>query len=395
MSVPYWRHARSPREISCDVAVIGGGITGVAAALALEQRGINAILIERHEIASGASGRNAGYLMRGAADNYAAAVRTMGRDAARHLWRWTEDNLAMLRAAGIKSLASYQRVPSCLLAFDETEAAELRTSRTLMDDDGFHTGWSEYGTDAPWRNAKPRCALINPNDAACNPHELLAFLAAKLRAAPLIHQEISGIDIEAGRVTLRAADLRVSCTKCLICTNAYAPLLLPDLARLVVPRRGQMLAIRTRRPEFDYAYYANHGSEYFRQVTPNAAVVGGWRTHFAKEETGFEDHTTPEVQSGLESFAASLLGESPEVISRWAGTMGFTPDGLPLVGPIDELGRVLSEPGPLWFCGGYTGHGMSMAYRTAHAAVEAMLGSARDAEAGEMPFPLARALGGA
>ncbi|MEO1279335.1 MAG: hypothetical protein AAFV77_10305, partial [Planctomycetota bacterium] len=48
------------------------------------------------------------------------------------------------------------------------------------------------------------------------------------------------------------------------------------------------------------------------------------------------------------------------------GTMGFSPDGMPLVGPI-------SEDGSVWFCGGFTGHGMSLAYRTSAGAVTALL----------------------
>jgi glycine/D-amino acid oxidase-like deaminating enzyme len=54
------------------------------------------------------------------------------------------------------------------------------------------------------------------------------------------------------------------------------------------------------------------------------------------------------------------------ITARWAGTMGFSPDGLPLIGPAGGA----SSP---WFCGGFTGHGMSMGYQAAHEAVDAML----------------------
>jgi len=54
------------------------------------------------------------------------------------------------------------------------------------------------------------------------------------------------------------------------------------------------------------------------------------------------------------------------ITARWAGTMGFSPDGLPLIGPVGGA----SSP---WFCGGFTGHGMSMGYQAAHEAVDAML----------------------
>ena len=56
------------------------------------------------------------------------------------------------------------------------------------------------------------------------------------------------------------------------------------------------------------------------------------------------------------------------VLSRWAGTMGFSPSGLPIIARAKEM------PGEVWFCGGLTGHGMSLGVRTAQAAVRAMLG---------------------
>ena len=53
---------------------------------------------------------------------------------------------------------------------------------------------------------------------------------------------------------------------------------------------------------------------------------------------------------------------------------GFSPDGLPLIGPVLPGGAPASDPASgIWFCGGFTGHGMSLARRAAREAVEAML----------------------
>jgi glycine/D-amino acid oxidase-like deaminating enzyme len=57
--------------------------------------------------------------------------------------------------------------------------------------------------------------------------------------------------------------------------------------------------------------------------------------------------------------------------------MAFTPDGLPLIGPLDPDRRV-------WFCGGFNGHGMSLARRCARACAVEMLDGERS------PFPLSR-----
>lgn len=383
MTVPHWRVVHDPRTIRCDTAVLGGGISGVAAALALERRGVDVVIVERGEIASGASGRNAGFLMRGAADNYAAAVRQWGRQTARMVWRWSEENLAMLRAEGIELLPSVRRMPSCLLAFEREEADELRTAYEMLREDHFDAGWQESGTDAAWRGGA-LAGLVNPGDAACNPCELVAYLAGRLRRPPLTNHEVARVERDGPGVLLHTAEAVIQARRCLVCLNAYAPLLFPALGPVLRPNRGQMMAVRTASRAFDMSYYANHGSEYFRQTLPGIAVFGGWRKHFAQAEIGWEDRTTPEVQQGLEEFASRLLGGKVEVASRWAGTMAFTPDGLPIIGPIDAEGRPADVTSPLWFCGGYTGHGMSMGFKCAHAAVDAMLNRA------DPPFPLTR-----
>ena len=56
-----------------DVAIVGGGVTGVSAALTLTQRGASVRLHEARAIASGASGRNGGFALRGGAMAYDSA----------------------------------------------------------------------------------------------------------------------------------------------------------------------------------------------------------------------------------------------------------------------------------------------------------------------------------
>jgi glycine/D-amino acid oxidase-like deaminating enzyme len=77
-----------------------------------------------------------------------------------------------------------------------------------------------------------------------------------------------------------------------------------------------------------------------------------------------------------------LLDRPIRVVARWAGTMGFSPDGMPLVGPVGASDSV-------WFCGGFTGHGMSLAYRTGAGAVAAMLDGS-DADPLAATFALGR-----
>lgn len=380
MTVSHWRRSASPHRIGCDAVVIGAGIAGVSAALALERRGLDVHIVERHTLASGASSRNAGFLMRGCADHYADACRLYGRERAAWLWRFTEDNLRALRAEGAEALPSFRNVPSCLLALDAAQEAELKTAHAMLLEDGFRAGWQTDGRDSAWASGRIRAGLINPDDASVNSWDLMNLLAGKLARPIHENQEVFGIDDAGSRVVVRTADLELTTPRVLACTNAYAPLLFDRLSRLITPRRGQMIALRfpaERRVALAFSYYFNHGSEYFRQTPDGTIVFGGCRTYHADREVGYEDRTTSWVQDDIARWASRMLGDGYTVTARWAGTMGFSPDGLPLVGPVpgpEGLG------GRVWFCGGFTGHGMSMGFKTAELAVRAML------EGGDHPF---------
>ena len=387
----YWQLSPSPPTAGADAIVVGAGIAGVSAALALERRGLDVVVLERQTIASGASSRAAGFLMRGAAENYALAVDHYGREVARTLWRWTEENLDGLRREGVESLPSYRRIPSCLLALEPLELAELKRSVGLLREDGFKVEWVERGEDAVWKRAAgarggfpPLGGLLNPADGSANPFELVRFLAGKLKRPVFEGEEVHAIEGgSGGQVAVRTFDRTFTAPRVLLCTNAYLSLLLPAYGGLIQPRRGQMLALRAPGVRLDCSYYANHGYEYFRQTPDGTVVVGGRRRQFAEREVGYEDRPTGEVQSALESFARDAMGLGPgplEIVARWAGIMGFSPDGLPLIGPL----RGDWPEGSVWLCSACTGHGMSLSYRSAQAAVDALL------DGGATPFALSR-----
>ncbi|TMF77262.1 MAG: FAD-binding oxidoreductase [Chloroflexi bacterium] len=96
VSTPFWAPppekypGRLPEK--ADVLVIGGGIAGVSLLWHLSARRIDAVLVERHHLAWGASGRNAGFLLAGVASSYAEAVQAYGRSRAREIWEVTNEN---------------------------------------------------------------------------------------------------------------------------------------------------------------------------------------------------------------------------------------------------------------------------------------------------------------
>lgn len=371
MSVSHWRRMKQPLEAPrCDTVVIGAGITGLSAAYELANRGQRVHILERHSLGWGASSRNAGYLMRGLAENYAHVTDHFGRETARLVWQWSQDNLALLRTRyGIESLGSYQARPSAIVAMSPGEAEELRRSAEMMTADGFECDTQTMGSDTLWWNLTPELALLNPHDAAINPWEMVRRMYDKLmqKHGDLItlteHAEVTEI-VEGAVYT---AEAMYPCEAVLVCTNAWARELLPRLGSLVSPNRGQMMALDAPGVTLNASYYLNRGSEYIRQTLDGTIILGGKRTFREADERTSSDAVTIEIQAELEHYAHTVLKTDFTVKSRWAGTMGFSPNGLPIIAKADEL------PGNVWFCGGLTGHGMSLGARTAQAAVMAML----------------------
>jgi glycine/D-amino acid oxidase-like deaminating enzyme len=370
MTVSHWQRSASRDTIRADLAIVGAGIAGLSAGLHAQRRGLRVAILERGPMPGvGASTRNAGFLMRGAADNYAFGVGLYGRQRTRALWRWSEENLEGLRSQGLESLPSYRRIPSCLLALEDVEAAELRESATLMAEDGFEVRLIEQGDDTLWTHGGVRIGLENPNDGSVNPRELIEHFASMLGDALHTGCEVFSIEEDGEGVVIHARGMDVRAGRVLLCANADAPLLFPELANVVAPNRGQMLALDAPDVRLDCSYYLNRGAEYLRRADERTIVVGGWRAHFEKDERTREDVTSDDIQSGLQTFAERVLGGRWPVVARWAGVMGFSPSGLPAITPLPGI-----DPSRGLFCGGFTGHGMSLAYRTTEDAIAVLLG---------------------
>jgi glycine/D-amino acid oxidase-like deaminating enzyme len=315
-----------------EVLVIGGGITGVSLLRRLAERGLRAALVERAELAFGASGRNAGFLLEGTAANYAEAVDLHGRAKAAELWAYTAENHRRL-AEALGGGAHYRRSGSLTLAASVEEESQLERSATLMGEDGWPVEFRAR-------------SILNPRDGELYPVEAVAALAADCPPGSIFEET----------AVTRLEEPPIAAEEVILATNAFTGQLLAGIP--IAPVRAQMLATApfagraARQPT-----YSDHGYRYWRQLPSGEVLVGGWRNVALSEEVGYELGTTETVQHHLDRHLAQIGVDAP-VTHRWAGTMGFTPDGLPLVGRI--------RPG-LSICAGYTGHGMAFAFLCARA----------------------------
>ena len=355
MTAPFWmppaeRYPGSLPE-KTDVLVIGGGIAGVSLLWHLARRRIDAVLVERHHLAWGASGRNAGFLLAGVASSYAEAVRTYGREKAREVWAITNENHDRMLEAARGQDVGHRRLGSAILPASDEERALLVESEQLLRDDGFEARWD--GT-----------RLLNPRDGEVDPSAIVAALARQARAGAI--REGVGVTTLAPRrrdVLVTAGEDACEAGAVILATNAYTPQLVPSVK--IQPTRAQMLAtppVATR--VADVPIYSNYGYRYWRQLPSGEVLIGGWRDTSLESEKTYDDEPTREIQEKLDGGLASL-GVTAEVTHRWAGTMGFTGSGLPLAGPIDGMPNV-------FICAGFSGHGMGFAFMTAKQVAESI-----------------------
>jgi len=355
VGVPFWQPpgTRYPGELpaSADVLIVGGGITGVSLLHHLGKRGIDAVLVERFHLAAGASGRNAGFLLAGVASSYAEAVRTYGRARARELWLMTAENHDAMLAALPAPAAGYRRAGSHVLASGPEEALELEESADLLSADGIKVSWDGS-------------RLFNPTDGELDPCSLVEGIARSCRAGAICEGvAVDGIVCDGEAVEVSAGGRLCRAGKVLLATNAYTPQLLAGVP--IFPKRAQMLAVAPGgTASGSVPTYSHHGYRYWRTLETGALLIGGWRDTALEAEVGYGDQPTDDVQARIEAFLPHLGAVRP-VTHRWAGTMGFTGDGLPIVGPVEGMPNV-------YVCAGFNGHGLGFAFSSAKGLVDSL-----------------------
>jgi gamma-glutamylputrescine oxidase len=347
VGVPFWPAPREryPGQLPdrASVLVIGGGITGVSLLYHLVPRR-TPVLLERLHVAAGASGRNAGFLLAGVAANYSEAVRAFGRDKAREVWQLTNENHDSMIEAVENFDVGHRRPGSATLASGDEEARQLQESEQLLLEDGFEARWDGR-------------RLINPRDGEANPVAIVNALALQAPVGTIREGiGVTGIEPSRGRVIVHAGGKECVADVVILATNAYTSQLVPEIA--IQPTRAQMLASApVPQPVCDMPTYSRHGYRYWRQLVGGEVLVGGWRDTSMETEIGYEELPTPGIQAHLEAHL-ERLGPGTPVTNRWAGIMGFTETGLPLVGAVPGMPNV-------YICAGFNGHGMGFAFMCA------------------------------
>ena len=366
MTVSIWQADGTQPIREVDLLIVGAGIVGLAAAVFAAQAGRHVTITEMRSAALGASSRNAGFMITGLDTYYHRAIERYGEAVSRELWNLSVRTHAYWREFAAKGGGvRMEECGSFLLAETPEEAKELELAARALNADGID---AIYHAGDPLRRGY-HAAIEQPWDAAVQPYELAQAVLRVSGAELISDNECYKIEQVGETAVVHTRQYIFHARQALLCTNAYSPLLHPYFVGKVIPTRAQCLVTEPL-PEaiMRGCGYSDYGYMYYRMTFDQRLLIGGGRKDYkALENDTTEDRISDPVQRYLDNYLRTRFPDvQAQVDRRWAGIMGFSADGIPLVGTLPDAPRI-------GFAVGFTGHGLAFGAGTAERAVDLLL----------------------
>ena len=370
------RHPALDGARQADVAIVGGGFTGLSCALALAEAGTDVVLLEAHRVGDGASGRNGGQMGTGPRDGVLELEAEVGRERARALWDVAEGaKRTLLHTAQRYQFGIDHRVGQMSVIHKARYERDARAAVDALNEryDYPHIAWHD-ADDMAARLGSRRYHGGTRDVGTGHIHPMkyvvgLARAAAQQGAAICEDTPVTAIRTTAdgnGRVRLETPRGTVSAERVLLALNGVHGDLHPALAARVLPIRSFIGATEPLPDDTDVLPGGEAVDDsrfmvrYFR-LTPDNRLLFGGREAYGRE-------TPADIRRQIGKQIAEVypqLRDAP-LTHAWGGSVGITPSRVPFV---REL-----EPG-LWTAGGFSGHGVMLSNHTGRLIAEHWLGT--------------------
>ena len=358
-------------DIRTDVAIIGGGYSGLSTALALKKSGVSAVIIEREFCGFGASGRNAGHLTPTICKDLPTAVMLFGKEKAAELVRFAdhcvETTESLISEYSID--CDYNKSGNIMAVVHPKQEARLRKAVTTAESLGAKIRFVE-GSEMRERGI-PRAFLSGAMEilgGTLHPGNYVAGLRqAAINAGIPVYEQTAVTEISKDRqpkvFTERGI---VSADKIVMATNAFTPDIGKPGHRIVPlyvtlfetePLSDEQLDAIGGWTGREGIYTAHESMESYR-LTAQRTIIGGSKgvKYFFGGKVGHhggaQDASSNAVISAFRDRFPQL--KALPIAHNWAGWIGMTMNFLPLVGQLP--GRA-----SIHYTAGYNGHGMAQA----------------------------------
>ncbi len=382
-----------------DVCIVGGGFTGVAAALHLSERGFKVALVEQNHIGWGASGRNGGQVIGGYSRelaNVGGVTKLFGKENTKKMWQMGVECIDIIA----DWVEKYDI--NCNLkwgyfdaAMKQSELDELKRSRDTLVDMGFQAEQRLI------ENRDEMAKIVNSDryigglaNMGWGHCHVLNLIRGEARAAEglgaKIYEGAMVTDIEYGEpAKVKTETATITADFVLMAGNAYMGNLVPKLASRLIPAGSYIIATEPLSDEqiaqtlpSDYAICdLRWALDYYRLSSDNRLLFGGLANYSGRHPKDIASTLIPK----MEKVFPELKGI--KIDYEWGGYMGIGMNRIP------QIGRVTPN---VYFAQAYSGHGVASTHMSAKLVSEAIAGHAErfDVMANVMhpPFPGGRLL---
>ena len=396
IKAPEWPQLEG--DLNTDVAIIGGGFTGVSAALHLAEAGISVALLEAHYPGWGASGRNGGFCcLGGSMITEKALSRRIGSNAASEYWQAEQDAVSFAEDLINRFDMDVDRHSNgeTKLAHRPKDMEDLRKSAEAISASGVEPILIEkkdlaaHGLGGPFHGA-----LTLPIGFGLNPRKYLfgiAEAAGNNGARLFRNAPVSDIKRLSETFQLTTPSGQVSARRVIIATNGYSSEDIPDWLRgRYMPAQSNVLVTRPLTQEeldaqgwtSEQASYDTRNLLHYFRLMPDRRFLFGMRGGLQSSPQAEQRARANNRRDFEQMFPAWRTVESPH---SWSGMVCIARNRLPFVG------QVPGHPG-LYAGMAYHGNGVAMGSYSGMLLSELIQGRDRYPDAMKQPlatFPLA------
>ena len=353
-------HPALQHALKADVCVIGGGFTGLSAALHLAEKGAVTALVEAETIGFAASGRNGGQIHTGLRKDQAELERWLGPIHAHELWALSEEAKTLLRDLATRHAITCELKSGLVIA-----AHNARAAGALAEDTAHLARHYSYFAARMMDAEETRAALgtslypaarFDSGGGHLNPLKFargLAAAAERAGAALWEHSPAIALEPENTHVVVRTPNATVTADRVLLATDAFSGQLVPELAPFIGHVESFVTATAPLPSELAQAVLSSdaavadtrHVLDYYRKSADGRLLFAGRESYFRPPKD-----IAALVRPRMLRVYPALANVPTEY--AWSGTVGITRTRMPHFGRLSER---------VFFAHGYSGQGVALA----------------------------------